>query len=162
MAQRVILTGIYACIWVGGIRMTPPTQSWYSPSYISLHYHPGVGQTHVPFCAKELEAFLQIPLCVVINLQQQDEKKKKTRCFQNKTIEQTSLLLLVAFALDVSIFFVWQRIVLTQAATNNRLDFQEKLQSCLKKVEQQKQLVDYFSCSVSWNDFLCIGAKVIN
>lgn len=154
MAQSVILNGIYACIWVGGIRITPPTQSRYSPSYISLHDHPGVGQTHVPFCAKEPEAFLQIPLCVVINLQNQDEKKKQ-RCFQNKTSEQSYLLPLMEFAWDVSIFLVLQWIVLAQAATTTWI--------VKKNCSAVWKTVTWFLFfPVSWNDFLWIGAIFIH
>lgn len=46
-------------------------------SYISLYYHPGVGQTHVALCAEKLKALLQIPLGVVIDLWKQDEKNIK-------------------------------------------------------------------------------------
>lgn len=58
--------------------------------YISLHYHPGVGQTHVPLGAEKLQAFLQIPLCILINLR---KKKEKKRGFSKKKtiIQQTSL-----------------------------------------------------------------------
>lgn len=43
-------------------------------SYISLYDHPGVGQTHVALCAEELQALLQIPLGVMINLRKQDRE----------------------------------------------------------------------------------------
>lgn len=44
-------------------------------SYISLYYHPSIGQTHVALCAEELEALLQIPLGVVINLRKWGKSK---------------------------------------------------------------------------------------
>lgn len=82
--------------------------------YISLHYHPGVGQTHVAFGAEKLQAFLQIPLCMLINLRKQKNKPK------NSIIQQTSLRHMSEFSLKMmgdvsasdkqlgSIFFGWE------------------------------------------------------
>lgn len=54
-------------------------------TYVSLYYHPGVGQTHVALCAEELETLLQIPLGVVINLRKQGRKNDFIRK-ENKII----------------------------------------------------------------------------
>lgn len=62
-----------------------PTPSGELTTYISLYYHPGVGQTHVALCAKELQALLQISLGVVVNLRTQDRKRGYLRQ-DNRTI----------------------------------------------------------------------------
>lgn len=61
-----------------------PTPSGDLTTYISLYYHPGVGQTHVALCAKELQTLLQISLGVVVNLRTQDRKRGYLRQ-DNKT-----------------------------------------------------------------------------
>lgn len=48
-----------------------------SDTYISLDDHPGVGQTHVALCAEQLQPLFQVPLSVVINLEQKETGKRE-------------------------------------------------------------------------------------
>lgn len=50
-------------------------RSVFLDAYVGLNDHPGVGQTHVALCAEQLQPLFQIPLSVVINLEQTKQKK---------------------------------------------------------------------------------------
>lgn len=150
----------FSIILYFNLHHTPPTQSSGFTSYISLYNHPGVGQTHVSLGAKELEALLQIPLCVVINLRKQNKKRKAVLEEKIKILQQT-LVHLCEFSLDVirdvltfcircseqlvSIFFLWEQIIWAQVETHNHTNSREKLLCHLSEVKEQKLFVIFLN-----------------